>query len=106
MHAPCFGAAMGPKSLELRLRETGYGLSARRLWEHAWLGQVNVAARAIGSRPELNDAAAFIDVVCWLNGETFSLAGFALADLKAGRVPTTPVTSDFPIALEAADGSQ
>jgi hypothetical protein len=101
------GAAMtlSPKNLELRLGETGYGLSARRLWEHAELGQVNVANRTISSRPELNAAAVFIDVVCWLNWETFSLAGFALADLKAGRVPNTPLTSEFPLAPEAADGA-
>lgn len=95
---------LGPKNLELRLGETGYGLSARRLWEHAELGQVNVAGKAISSRKELNDPAAFIDVV-WLGGEMFSLAGFALSELKAGRVPNTPLTSGWPLAPAAVDGA-
>ena len=95
---------LSTKNLELRLGGTGYGLSARRLWEYVQLGQVNVAGRAISSRPELNAAADFIDVIRWLNGEGFSLAGFTLADLKAGRVRKSPPTSESPPSPDASDG--
>lgn len=74
------------ESLELRFADVDYGLSARRLWEHTELGQINVFDQAVSSRPELNDPAAFIDVV-WLDGDAFSLAGLTLADLRAGRIP-------------------
>ena len=54
---------LGPATLALSLAESGYGLSACRLWEHTELGQTNVFRQAISLRRELNDAAAFIDVV-------------------------------------------
>lgn len=82
-------------SLELGFVDVDFGLSARRLWEHTELGQINVFTQAISARPELNDATAFIDVI-WFEGEAISLAGLTLADLVAGRIPrnsrTPPVT--------------
>lgn len=77
---------LSPDTLELRFAHSEFGLSARRLWEHTELGQVNVFRQAISARPELNDAAAFIDVI-WSDGDAFSLAGLTLADLNAGRIP-------------------
>jgi hypothetical protein len=71
---------------ELRFGKGGYGLSARRLYEHTEHGQINVFGKAISERQEQNDAAAFIDVVQF-DGETFSLAGLTLAEGSAGRIP-------------------
>lgn len=73
-------------SLELRLVNSDYGLSARRLWEHTELGQVNVFNHPIRAQRELNATAEFIDVVRF-SDETFSLLGFTLADLREGRNP-------------------
>lgn len=79
---------MGLNSLDLEFSfEQGeYGLSARRLWEHAERGQINVFSCEISERVELNDAATFIDLIR-LDGSTFSLTGLTLSDLKAGRLP-------------------
>ncbi len=77
---------LDPGSLELRFAEGDYGLSARRLWEHTELGQLNVFGQAVSARRELNGTAAFIDVVRFV-GDTCSLAGFTLADLREGRIP-------------------
>lgn len=71
---------------ELSFSGGKYGISARRLWEHTELGQINVFSRAISERHELNDPAMFIDVIQIFNG-TFSLAGFTLAQLRAGQIP-------------------
>ncbi len=97
---------LGPDTLELSLAESGYGLSACRLWEHTELGQINVFSQAISSRQELNDAAAFIDVV-WFVGDTFSLAGLTLAELRAGRFPANSVLRDAAVllGLTEADGA-
>ena len=74
------------KSLELRLPSSDYGLSARRLYEHTELGQINVFGQTLGERPELDDAAKFIDVIAF-DGDVFSLLGFTLAQLRAGQIP-------------------
>ena len=84
---------LGPDALEWGLEKSEYGLSARRLWEHTELGQINVFSQAISARPELNDAAAFIDVI-WSDGDAFSLAGLTLADLSAGRIPVNSRVRD------------
>jgi len=78
-------------SLELSFEGCEFGLSARRLWEHTELGQINPFGRAISARVELNDAADFIDVVRF-DDDTFTLAGFTLADLRAGRMPVNCMT--------------
>ena len=75
-------------TLEMQFGHTDHGLSARRLWEHTELGQVNVFSRAISGRQELNDAAAFIDIVR-LEGDSFTLVGLTLAELRAGRIPAS-----------------
>jgi hypothetical protein len=77
---------LAPNTLELKFEGSDYGLSARRLWEHTELGQINVFSNEINSRRELNDAAAFIDIG-WFVGDTFWLAGLTLAELRAGRIP-------------------
>lgn len=73
-------------TLEMQCGQSDHGLSARRLWEHTELGQVNVFSHAISARPELNDPAAFIDIVRF-DGDAFTLAGLTLAELRAGRIP-------------------
>ena len=78
--------ALTAAALESHPSESEYGLSARRLWEHTELGQINVFGRAISARQELNDPAAFIDVVSFAS-DPFALVGLTLADLKAGRFP-------------------
>ena len=72
--------------LELQFPNGDYGLSARRLWEHTELGQINVFRKAISARSELNDAAGFIDVVEF-EGDHFRLTGLTLAELSAGQIP-------------------
>lgn len=89
---------LGPACLELRLAQSDHGLSARRLWEHTELGQINVFNQTISAHRELNDPAAFIDVV-WFDGETFSLAGSTLADLGAGRIPADSVLQEDTVLL-------
>ena len=98
---------LGPDTLELSLEESDYGLSARRLWEHTELAQINVFDQAISARRELNDAATFIDVISF-DGDTFSLAGLTLADLRAGRIPANSVLRDSAVLLgltQAEDGA-
>ena len=74
------------EGLELEFSNRVYALSARRLWEHTELGQINVFRKAISARSELNDASDFIDlVVC--NGDDFRLTGLTLAELRAGHIP-------------------
>src|SRR6185312_11378131 len=87
---------LGPGTLELDFGDGSYGLSARRLWEHTQLGQINVFSQAISARQELNDAATFVDVV-WFEGGTFSLADMSLADLRAGRRPHDGISIHPPI---------
>ncbi|MDO8775191.1 MAG: hypothetical protein Q7K57_42095 [Burkholderiaceae bacterium] len=91
-----------PDTLELCFEESDYGLSARRLWEHTELGQINVFSQPISARRELNDAATFIDVV-WFWGDAFSLAGFTLADLRAARIPEDSVAINDIVPPELAD---
>lgn len=74
------------EELELSLPSGHCGLSARRLWEHTELGQVNVFRHAISSCSELNNAADFIDLVQW-DGETFKLIGLTLAEFHTGLRP-------------------
>lgn len=81
-----FAMTQAVNSLELSFEGCSFGLSARRLWEHTELGQINPFCRAISARVELNDAADFIDVVQF-DDDTFTLAGFTLADLQADRMP-------------------
>ena len=95
------------KSLELHFEQGDYGLSARRLWEHTELGQINVCNQAISARRELNDAAAFIDVVRF-DGATFSLAGLTMAELKTGRIPKNSSRQQIAVLLDciqAKDGA-
>ncbi len=92
-----------PDTLEFNWGDKVYGLSARRLWEHTELGQINVFPQAISSRPELNDPAAFIDVVQF-DGDAFSLVGLMLADLRAGRIPLNSRVRDGTV-LSALTGA-
>lgn len=71
---------LNPKVLELSFEEGDYGLSARRLYEHTELGQINVFPQPIRERTELNDAKAFVDVV-HIDGDQVRLAGFTVAEL-------------------------
>lgn len=74
---------LGPKTLEVKLEGSAFGLSARRLWEHTELGQINVFDRSVNSRQGRSDPAAFIDVV-WMYAYGLSLVGCTLAQWKAG----------------------
>ncbi len=85
-------------ALELRLTGNDIGLSACRLWEHTELGQINVFDQPISARQELNDPAAFIDVVQFI-GETFSLLGLTLAELQEGKFPRNSNVKDFATVL-------
>jgi hypothetical protein len=90
------------KILELHFQACDMGLSMRRLWEHTELGQLNVFGKAISSRPELNHASAFIDVVR-IEDDAWSLAGFTLADLRGGKVPAGSMAIEQAAFLECLD---
>lgn len=97
------------EGLELECGNRVYGLSARRLWEHTELGQINVFRKAISARSELNDAADFIDLVlCVGNEDGFRLTGLTLAELKAGQMPVdAEISSDVVLAdlTQTGDGA-
>lgn len=97
------------EGLELEFSNGDYGLSARRLWEHTELGQINVFRKAISARTELNDAADFIDLVlCVGNEDGFRLTGLTLAELKAGQMPVdAEISSDVVLAdlTQTGDGA-
>lgn len=75
--------AIDEDNLEFQFATCDYGLSARRLWEFTELGQINVFGRAISQRAELNDPAAYIDVVRYDQGSP-TFVGCTLAALRAG----------------------
>ena len=75
--------ALDPKALEVRLEDSAYGLSVRRLWEHTELGQVNVFGHAVDSQEGQDDPGAFIDVVD-MCADGFSLVGCTLSKWRAG----------------------
>ena len=83
---------LGAKELEVSVPRGYFGLSARRLWEHTELGQVNVFRRAISPCSELNVAGEFIDLVRW-NGGKCRLLGLTIAEFDTG---VRPSTSDIP----------
>ena len=86
------------EGLELEFLNSVYSLSARRLWEHTELGQINVFRKAISSRVDLNDATGFIDVVMWEGGD-FRLTGLTLAELIVGQVAVdTDIRRDVVLA--------
>ena len=74
---------LDPKALEVQLEDSTYGLSARRLWEHTELGQVNVFEHAVNSREGQNDPGAFIDVVR-IYANRPSLIGCTVSQWRAG----------------------
>lgn len=75
--------ALDPKILEVRFEGSAYGLSARRLWEHTELGQVNVFEHAVNSLEGQNDSGAFVDLV-WMYANGLSLVGCTLSQWRAG----------------------
>ena len=95
------------EGLELEFSNRVYSLSARRLWEHTELGQINVFRKAISARVELNDATGFIDVVMWEGGD-FRLTGSTLAELIVGQVAVdTDIRRDVVLAeLEQSADAQ
>lgn len=76
--------AIDEDNLEFQFATGDYGLSARRLWELTELGQINVFGRAISRRSELNDSAAYIDVVRYDQGSP-TFVGYTLAALRTGN---------------------
>ena len=55
--------ALGLKTFGVRFEGSTFELSARRLWEHIELGQINGFHRSVNSQNGRNDPAAFIDVM-------------------------------------------
>ena len=93
------------KSLELRFPKCDHGLSARRLWEHTELGQINVFSQAISARRELNDATAFVDVIRF-DVDTFSLAGVTLAELQTGCIPEIGSPQQIAVLLDCIQAKE
>jgi hypothetical protein len=73
-------------TLEIQFAHSEYGLSARRIWEHLELGQVDVFGQTAFSPSERHDATRFIDVI-WMAGLEVALMGFTLFDLRARIYP-------------------
>ena len=96
---------LGPDTLEPCFAEIDYGLSARRLWEHTELGQINVFSQAISARRELNDATAFIDVIRF-DGDTFSLVGATLAELHTGCIPEIGSPQQIAVLLDCIQAKE
>jgi hypothetical protein len=94
--------AQNLKNVDLQFADSDYGLSARRLWEHTELGQLNVFKKAISSRSELNDAAEYVDVV-WFGSDEISLTGFTLAELRTGEFPDGTSEIDQQVSPNEAD---
>ena len=91
---------LNPKSLEIAFAEGTYGLSARRLWEHTNLGQIN----PFGIELSQDSAAAdFIDVIR-LHDHTWSLAGVTLAQLRRCGPPHD--RAELRASLQASFGSE
>ena len=75
---------LSPETLNVRLEGSGYGLSARRLWDHTEFGQINVFPQSIQQKPWQNDPECFIDVV-GMYATDLCLLGSTLRDWKNGR---------------------
>ena len=73
--------AIDESPLEFQFATGDHGLSVRRLWEFTELGQINVFGRAISQRAELNDPAAYIDVVRFADYSPI-FAGYTLRALR------------------------
>ena len=70
------------KNFGLRFEGYALAISARRLWEHTQMGQINPFALitpASAMQPQ-----AFVDIVD-VSGSVLTLAGFTWADLRAGK---------------------
>jgi len=85
--------ALDPETLEMNFKGSAYGLSARRLWEHTELGQVNVFACSVNSLEGRKDPAAFIDLVR-LHCRGFWLLGCTLSQWRAGASATASRAAD------------
>ncbi|MDI1269471.1 MAG: hypothetical protein PSV40_10290 [Polaromonas sp.] len=92
---------LSQKKLELRFGDCAYGLSARRLWEHTELGQINVFGAPIRARRGGNEPEVFIDVAL-MYASGLSLVGVTLAEWKAGKTVRHADAGDFVLDLSSA----
>lgn len=90
-------------NLEVRFPNGEYGLSARRLWEHTNLDQINVFGQSISTCREQNDATRFIDVI-WYSGSGVGLTGLTVFDLRSGKLPRGNRELSGTFSLEDAFG--
>ena len=54
---------LNPEELEVRFEDCPFGVSARRIYEHMTMGQVNPFGRSVSSVKSPHDAAELIDLV-------------------------------------------
>ena len=72
---------LNPEELEVKFEGCPFGVSARRIYEHMTLGQINPFRRSVSSVRSLHDAAELIDLVRFDSLKWFSLTGLTLAEL-------------------------
>lgn len=89
-----------PNILEFRLDGCPYGLSARRLWEHTELGQINLFPHSVSSPLARHDSGLFIDVVRF-DGNGFSLTGLTLAELRGAKKQAGTLANDAGVLLKS-----
>jgi len=73
--------SLNPEKLEVEFEGCPVGVSARRIYEHMTLAQINPFGRSIASVRSSYHAAELIDLVRFDLGEWFSLTGLTLAGL-------------------------
>ena len=72
---------LNPKELEVKFEGCTLGVSARRIYEHMTMGQINPFGRSVSSARSLLDAPELIDLASFDSLEWFSLTGPTLAGL-------------------------
>src|SRR3981081_2636694 len=70
----------GAGTFVLDFEDCAYGVSARRIYEHMMLGQINPFARSVSSVRSSREAAELIDLVHGYP-QIYSLTGLTLAGL-------------------------
>ena len=71
---------LNSKELEVAFEGCRFGVSARRIYEHMTLGQINPFERSVSSVRSRSDAAELIDLVCF-DSLGYTLTGLTLAEL-------------------------
>lgn len=93
---------LDPDTLEVQFADSPFGASARRIYEHMTLGQINPFRRAVSSVRSLQDAAELIDLVRLDSLECFSLTGLTLAELDDAALSARMLGDDVSTVRHSA----